>query len=214
MSPRKSNVLNANSAIANPAAILSLLDAPHAPSDAGEELSELEVQQLLEHRDKEEAAMEPVAAGVPDSLPKTDAEYLREGAEEVAVLLGELAPELVICSHCKGAGFLPATQESAPPLPTPLHALDSAPENSKIVVVLLDGKSHAVLAGPSGAKELPKDDVAHRLPEGARILKLTDGQGYEATQMSPTVDFPPLRTASAGEAIAQFIAHFHPNGLS
>lgn len=96
---------------------------------------------------------------------------------------------------------------------TPRHALETSPANSKIVVVLMDGKSHAVLATPAGAHELPVGDAAHRLPEGARIRKLEEGR-YVAEQMSPVEDHPPLVTDSVDAAIGGFIAHFHPTGLA
>lgn len=143
-----------------------------------DEPPELEVQQLLESRDAERAAAEAVAAVVP-----------------------------VACTRCGGSGYEPEGA-SVPEPPHGPHALDSAPLNSKIVVVLIAGKSHAVLATHEGAKELPAGDIAHRLPEGARIFKQAEDQ-YRAEQLSPTVDHPPLVCTTAGECIARFVGHFH-----
>lgn len=185
-------------------AVVALLDPPPIP-----------VAEYLE------AAMEPVGAGVPDSLPDDD---LGDATDAITAMLGAEAfpvftppaPDDVPCPHCAGSGRVPA-DSIAPALPAwdelPPHALDSAPLNSKIVVVLLDGKSHAVLAGPDGAKELPKGDPAHRLPEGARIRKVAERE-FLAEQMSPAEDHAPITRESTQRAIADFIPHFHPHGLS
>lgn len=112
------------------------------------------------------------------------------------------------------AEYLEAAMEPvAARVPDSLHALASAPVNSKIVVVLLGGKSHAVLATPDGAHELPVGDPAHRLPEGARIRKLEEGR-YVSEQLSPVEDHPPLVTTTVEEAISGFIPHFHSTGLA
>jgi hypothetical protein len=105
----------------------------------------------------------------------------------------------------------PLTPVTPPSEPAPeVHALESAPVNSKLVVVE-DGQKHrkAVLATPSGAEFLPEGDPAHALPLGARIHKAADGK-YVATQLSPALDFPDATFATASEAIAGFIPHFHP----
>lgn len=130
----------------------------------------------------------PAVEGAEFDMPeapalKTDAEYLEEAKAVVADLLDQ-------------------------PFSDGPHALDSAPVNSKIVVVRLDGKNKAVLAMPSGTITLPVGDAAARLPEGARIAKVADGK-FVSTQLSPAIDCPPLHTKTAIEAIVQFIPHFH-----
>lgn len=150
---------------------------------------------------------------VPDDEPSPDDVAL--AAAFVADHVPDEPPSRVLCPHCAGTGFAP--KSNAPGAfawdELPPHALDSAPVNSKIVVVLLDGKSHAVLAGPDGAKELPKGDPAHRLPEGARIRKIGERE-FLAEQMSPAEDHAPITRETTMRAIADFIPHFHPHGLS
>lgn len=112
--------------------------------------------------------------------------------------------------------LLEAIEVIAPPVdPLAPHALDAAPMNSKIVVVKdpESGANVAMLATPDGAKPLPPGDVAHRLPEGARIAKLPhrgDGVRYQGTQLSAVLDFPPLYDTSAAAMISRFVGHFHP----
>lgn len=88
------------------------------------------------------------------------------------------------------------------------HALDLADINAKIVVILEDNVPVAMMAAPSGVDRLPDGDIAHRLPAGARIQKIAADR-FEAIQLGATVQQPLLVTASATEAIAQFVAHFH-----
>lgn len=118
-----------------------------------------------------------------------------DAIEEADAMVPALEPETVVVS---------------PPQPAPRHALDDAPINSKIVVVKLHGNTGnaAVLATPDGAHQLPEGDPAHLLPDGARIRKVADDV-FIAEQLSPVEDRPRLETASAGEAIARFIDHFH-----
>ncbi len=89
-----------------------------------------------------------------------------------------------------------------------LHRLDVAPVGSKIVVVRREGVVTAVLAHPEGIADLPFGDPAHKLPEGAVIKKVADGK-FSSTQLSPAIEYPPLETKSAGEAIAEFVPYFH-----
>jgi hypothetical protein len=139
---------------AQASAIIAKLDEPE------EELSILEVQNLMEERDRAAQPIKPVPV----------AEYL----------------------------------EAALPVVPGLHALDSAPVNSKIVVV----EQGAVLATPSdGPVLLPKTDRAHKLPEGAKITKTH--AGFRAEQLSAVIDRPVMLYATAGEAIDGFLAHFH-----
>lgn len=88
------------------------------------------------------------------------------------------------------------------------HALDIADINSKIVVILEDNVPVAMMAAPSGVERLPDGDIAHKLPAGARIQKLAADR-FEAVQLGATVVQPLLVTATATEAIAQFVKHFH-----
>lgn len=111
-------------------------------------------------------------------------------------------------------GSVPAPPPEPPSIPpNTLHALDHAPKNSKIVVILNQEthKPEAMLATPDGVTRLPDFDPAHKLPEGARIQKIGDGR-FVATQLSATVIVPDLETPTAALAIVQFIPHFH-NGV-
>lgn len=92
------------------------------------------------------------------------------------------------------------------------HMLDAAPIGSKIVVVRLEGGAVlARFANPlADVTTLPKSDPASKLPAGARIVKSAEDM-YVAMQMDPAEDYPPLVTKTAGEAIAGFVAHFHPS---
>jgi hypothetical protein len=91
-----------------------------------------------------------------------------------------------------------------------LHELDEAPIGSKLVST----EQGVVLARPDGGegkgseRMLPRSDLAGRLPTGARIQKIGDGV-YRAVQLDATVDHPALITATAIEAIQQFVPHFH-----
>jgi len=93
----------------------------------------------------------------------------------------------------------------------PPCALDAAMVHSKLVVVRSDGKKVAVFMTPQGERRLDAADMAHRLPEGAKIHKDDESQ-YTATQIGAATPRPPLVTTSAREAIAQFNRHFHDVG--
>lgn len=89
-----------------------------------------------------------------------------------------------------------------------VHALDTAPVGSKIVVVRHEGATYAQLARPdAGIKTLPKDDPAAKLPEGAVIRKVADG--FESVQLSPAIEYPPMKTATVADAITGFVPYFH-----
>lgn len=95
--------------------------------------------------------------------------------------------------------------EAAAPLS---HPLDSAPVNSKIVLVRTEGVLKAVLATPDEISVLDPSDPASKLPEGASIRKIGAGK-FVAWQLSPAVDYPAYQSTSASEAIAGFVPHFH-----
>lgn len=164
-----------------------------------------------------------IIAKLDEVQPIAPAEYLEAApdpepsaadAAAMAALLVEdpYDPPTSPCPHCAGTGMVAVDRSPAIPEAGP-HLLDSAPVNSKIVVVLIDSKSHAVLGTPDGAKELPAGDPAHRLPEGARIRKLGERE-FLAEQLNASEDHAPITRESAGRAIADFIPHFHPSGLS
>lgn len=123
----------------------------------------------------------------------------QDGAIEVAFVEGTLPDE------DRREPVEAAVEPVAAAVPDSLHALDSAPVNSKIVVVEGDG---AILATPDFHTRLPDGDPAHKLPVGARIVKRAEGI-YQSIQLSPAEDHPLLVTASARDAIAQFVPHFH-----
>lgn len=101
----------------------------------------------------------------------------------------------------------PAIEPVSPP--DGPHALENAPVNSKIVVVLgNEGKTIAFLATPDGVHALPPGDPAHSLPDGARIQKRAEGL-FRAEQLSPAVDHEPKDFVTVRDAIVGFVAHFH-----
>lgn len=159
----------------------------------------------------------PMAEYVEAALAASDEPSADDAAAMAALLSAEpLVPAGLPCPRCAGTGMVPAVIAEPPAYgwdDSQSHALDAAPINSKIMVVLLAGKSHAVLGTPDGAKELPPGDPAHRLPEGARIRKLAERE-YLAEQVSPVEDHPPITRTSASRAIADFVPHFHPTGPS
>lgn len=180
--------------------------------DAGNlEPSIIEIQNMLDAEDAGTNAAD---------LLEQDAATRRQAAEDAyqpAPIHGDegpaTAPELdiIACPHCKGTGTIAAP---APGTVTMIvvgeHALDLAPPNSKIVVT----SNGAVLATPDGPRLLPKTDPANRLPVGARILKQRHGEGfrYRSTQMSATEDHADIFAETAGQAIGEFLNHFHPSG--
>jgi hypothetical protein len=95
---------------------------------------------------------------------------------------------------------------SAPALPPspPLHALDLAPVNSKIVATL----GGAVLATPERVELLPPGDPAHRLPEGAKIQKVAE-HVYRASELRSFYGHDAKDYETATAAIQDFLTHFH-----
>lgn len=100
-------------------------------------------------------------------------------------LLGNQSPKFEILSPEEELDLImndpPAELASLPD-----HALDLAPENSKIVVVKASERNGrlAVLATPDGPQKLPENDPAHLLPEGSKIYKVAEGC-YEARLPEP-----------------------------
>lgn len=85
--------------------------------------------------------------------------------------------------------------------------LDDAPVGSKIVVVR-DPEKRPILMTPSGSLPLANTDVAYQLPEGAKVRRMGPSL-FVSQQLNPAITYPDLVTATAREAISQFIAHFH-----
>lgn len=107
----------------------------------------------------------------------------------------------------------PAEVEAVPmPGPTivlrPPCALDDATVNSKIVVIRQDGKNVPIFATPAGMIPLGPDDIARKLPKGAKIQRLGPTM-FVAVQLDPAEFLPPLVTTTAREGIGRFLAHFH-----
>jgi hypothetical protein len=88
--------------------------------------------------------------------------------------------------------------------------LDEAPVGAKIVVVREVGVRHPIplLTTIAGPVRLAADDIAHQLPEGAKIRKVGPTR-YEAVQLNPVLDRPTLVTTNARAAITEFNVHFH-----
>jgi hypothetical protein len=147
----------------------------------------------------QDAAVE--AAFVEGTLPDAD----RRAAEDAADLAEMAAVEATGEAPIPWVAPVEAAMEPvAAAVPDSLHALDSAPVNSKIVVV----DTGAIMATPDFEIRLPDGDPAHALPIGARIIKRADGI-YQSVQLSPAEDRPLLITATAADAIARFVVHFH-----
>ena len=101
----------------------------------------------------------------------------------------------------------PAPSTPAVPPERPC-ALDGAPFHSKIVVVQVDKGKRPILATPNGELPVAENDVAYKLPPGARILKNGENE-YVADQLNPMVKKPSLVTTTAREAIERFVPYFH-----
>lgn len=87
-------------------------------------------------------------------------------------------------------------------------ALDAAPINSKVVVVRVDARKFPLLATPAGLVPLEADDVAHTLPDGAKVTRLGPTR-FIASELGVLDGRPMLETPTAREAIARYIDHFH-----
>lgn len=89
------------------------------------------------------------------------------------------------------------------------HALDFAPVNTKIVVLLVaNNKRQAAMSGPDGHIMLPDGDDAHKLPVGAKITK-TGEHTYRSEQLDAVDERTQTVHDTAIEAIAAFTQHFH-----
>ena len=88
----------------------------------------------------------------------------------------------------------------------PPCALEDATRNSKIVVVSEFDVKVAKMMTPKGFYDMEPDDLAHKLPRGARIRKVAENE-FVADQIGGskgTHTFPTAR-----EAILGFVPHFH-----
>ena len=105
---------------------------------------------------------------------------------------------------------IPPEPKPAPAAPPPQRpcALDGAPIHSKIVVVQRDKGKCPILATPQGESVVSENDIAYKLPPGARVKKEGEAR-YVAEQLNPMVTKPPLVTTTARAAIEQFVSHFH-----
>ena len=122
----------------------------------------------------------------------------------------------------------PTPGETPPAAPSgPSCILDDAPVNAKIVVVRDEGKAYPILATPAGSAQVPEGDMAWKLPLGARIrrvatvprgtMRTVKGQttvvatsySFVSDQLDAVEDRDPLYTATAADACAQFVPHFH-----
>lgn len=87
------------------------------------------------------------------------------------------------------------------------HAMDFAPVHSKLVKT----SEGAVMVTPADTgKYLPKGDIAHGLPTGAKIEKIA-AESYRSSQLDAQFDIPPTLHTTAIEAIEMFAAHFWPS---
>lgn len=131
----------------------------------------------------------PPLAPLPEATPE-EYDELDEAADRIGAILTES----------------PLEAPAAPMEPErpPMHPLDLAPVNSKIVVTT----EGAWLAQPSGAELLTGPDPARRLPVGAKIIKVENG--YLSTQLSPAQPSEPRFYKSALEAIKNFVEDHHP----
>lgn len=104
----------------------------------------------------------------------------------------------------------PQTPPKAPPKEPPLPpcALEGAPNNSKIVVVLNNGKKTPILATPQGVYIPVENDVAWTLTTGAKITKVSEDK-YIAIQLDHNRAVEPLEGSSVRDVIQRFHKHFH-----
>ena len=148
------------------------------------------------------------AAVVDTFRPKDELEELIE-ADEAPVFPMEQkrqAPPEVLAP---AVPILPLIDERKPViLAEPPCQLDTAPLNSKVVVVRLNGKKRPVLMTPQGEVPLADNDLAWKLPEGGRVQKDGEGQ-FTAIQLDNNRPDKPLVLTTAREAIARFHQHFH-----
>lgn len=116
-------------------------------------------------------------------------------------------PEAVAASV---AEYVQAFDAAMPPRDQRPCALEDAPIGSKVVVLATPDGKQAVLTTPlNGSIPLPDDDMARKLPVGAKIRRILPSV-FEAVQLNPQVPYPPLVRSSARVAIGDFVAHFHP----
>jgi len=155
---------------------------------------------------KKQSSASPLAEdAAPLEIPESETV---PGLLETHAVEGAEAPALApVTVPVERETVIPTTEE-----PIGRHVLDAASIGSKVVVVRVEGgATYARLADPAtGIVTLPKSDPAAKLPAGARIVKSAEDL-YVAVQMDPAEDYPPLVTKTAGEAIAGFVAHFHPS---
>lgn len=106
---------------------------------------------------------------------------------------------------------LPPTPKATPIVPVVILrpcGLDQAPKNSKIVVVMADGRKAPLLATPAGFVPLAANDWAHALPLGAKVNRVGDTE-FVGEQLDDPSGKPLLIAATAQEVIQRFNAHFH-----
>ena len=126
-------------------------------------------------------------------------------AAEVDKEVAAMTPPLPPVPSVTAVTSAPTAPE--PPAPPPC-ALDGETVNSKVVMIRVDGKKHAVLMTPRGEVLLALNDVAWHLPEGGKVSKAADGR-FVAIQLDHNRHVAPLECATAREAIEKFHAHFH-----
>ena len=121
-------------------------------------------------------------------------------------------PDVVATAHAKVQKSPRGAPETlpAPVVPAePPCGLETAPVGSKVVVVTPEtGGRLAVFQTTNGEQPLAVLDLAHRLPVGAKVCKVMEGR-FEAQQLNPSANRPALVTATAREAMEQFVSHFH-----
>lgn len=179
-------------------------------------------------KNEPEATMDdatPATAGELDALAAIEGDDILSAATD--------AMERESARRAPHGVLVNVTADSAPLIEG--HALDFAPVHSKVVVVMVDGRPKAVIDTTTGHPEpLPIGDVAHGLPEGAKILKTTvaahlrnlatdpkerahaqnalqgwAGDLFVGEQLSAQEWHHPLYRHSATESIADFVGHFH-----
>lgn len=94
-------------------------------------------------------------------------------------------------------------------LPAPTCALDDAPINSELVVMVWPGYSPSpFLMTPKGPVDLSRDDYAWTLPLWAEIRRKGE-HTFVAKQREAVDSRPDLICTTAVECIRQFKRHFH-----
>lgn len=101
---------------------------------------------------------------------------------------------------------MPMIDELKPVVVMAPCALEDATRNSKVVVVNEFDIKVAKMMTPKGFYDMEPNDLAHKLPRGARIRKVAENE-FVADQIGGSGNTHTFSTAR--EAMLGFVPHFH-----